>query len=52
MQKLIPLIAVLLVASLGMLYPMVLPLCIVLSLLGMFYILWQAKKEQKTSIYQ
>jgi len=45
MQKLIPLFAILLVSVLGMLYPLALPLLIVISLVGIVYVLWREKQK-------
>jgi hypothetical protein len=45
MQKLIPLFSILLVASLGIFYPLSLPLFIIVSLVGIIYILWQQKQK-------
>lgn len=45
MQKLIPLFFILLVASLGTLYPLVLPFFIIGSLLGIVYVVWKQKQK-------
>ena len=45
MQKLIPLFSILITAVLGMLYPAILLLLMILSLLSIVYILWQQKQK-------